>query len=134
MQPVDTKTYIAIYERDPYDSGWMVRVHGVEDCRGYGRNLPGAMADIRGELARRLGIDVSALRVEDRMPEKISPVVKRAKRARREANRAVARAQQEVAAAAHELAKLGLSRRDSAVLLGISHQRVQQLVDERAAQ
>jgi hypothetical protein len=132
VQPPETKTYTAVYERDPYDSGWMVFVHGIDDCRGFGRSLPAAMADIRATVAWRLGIDTSAVRLEDRMPERISSLVKRANRTRREADRALGRAQQEVATAAQELARLGLSRRDSAALLGLSHQRVQQLVSNGA--
>jgi len=55
-------------------------------------------------------------------------VAKRSNRARREAERASARAQQQLAIAAIELTELGLSRRDVAELLGLSHQRVQQIV------
>ena len=106
MQPTETKTYMAIYERDPYDGGWTVRVHGVDDARVHGPTLHRAMADVRAVLARRLAIDEALVRVEDRMPERISPILKRANRARREADRARARAQQEVATAARELADL----------------------------
>ena len=63
------------------------------------------------------------------MPAKLAAVAKRANQARLDAERAGAKAQEQVAGAAKALTDLGLSRRDAAALLGLSHQRVQQLVD-----
>ena len=129
MVDCEVKTHIAIYERNPYGLGWMVRVPEIDDCRGYGRNLPRARDDISACLARRLGIDPAEVRLEDRMPERITAVSKRALRARREAEPAAARAKRKVAAVANELTALGLSRRDVGKVLGLSHQRIQHLVD-----
>lgn len=124
-----TTTHVVICERDPYDLGWLARVRGMDDCRGYGRNLPRAADDIRAGLARRLGIDPSNIRLEVRISDTITAAAKRALRARREAERATERANSELVAAAKKLTGLGLSRRDVGEVLGLSHQRIQQLVD-----
>lgn len=124
-----TTTHVVICERDAYNLGWMARVRGMDDCRGYGRNLPRAANDIRACLARRLGLDPADIRLEVRISETITAVAKQALRARREAERATERANREVAAAVRKLTALGLSRRDVGEVLGLSHQRIQQLVD-----
>jgi predicted RNase H-like HicB family nuclease len=123
-----TKTYIAIYEKDTTDEAWNVRVDSVPGCRAQERTIVLARARIRQELGWRVGFDSASVLVEDRLPPTIAAVAKRANRARREADRAVARARQEVTSAARDLAGLGLSRRDCAALLGLSHQRIQQLI------
>lgn len=123
------KTYVAVYQRDPVDDAWNVRIDGLEGCQTYGRSLRQAQARIREALGLWLDRDPSALRIEDQMPAKLAAVAKRANQARLDAERAGAKAQEQVAAAAKALTDLGLSRRDAAELLGLSHQRVQQLVD-----
>lgn len=123
-----TKTYIAVYERDVVDDAWNVSVDAIPGCRAQARSIPSAQARIREALSWRVGADAPSVIIEDRLPPAVAAVAKRASRARREADRAAARAQQELVTAARELAELGLSRRDSAALLGLSHQRVQQLV------
>jgi hypothetical protein len=123
-----TKTYVAVYEQDATYGGWNVRVDSVPGCRAHERTIVLARARIRQELSWRVGFDSASAHVEDRLPPTIASVVRRANRARREADRAVARARQEVTSAARDLAGLGLSRRDCAALLGLSHQRIQQLI------
>jgi hypothetical protein len=60
-------------------------------------------------------------RCGERFPPQIAAWAKRVHRSRREADRAVARAQHELGQGVRELARLGLSRRDSAAVLGLSH-------------
>jgi predicted RNase H-like HicB family nuclease len=123
------KTYVAVYERDAVDDAWNVRIDGLEGCQTYGRSLRQAHGRIREALALWLDRDPSKLVIEDRMPAKLAAVADRVSKARVEAERAGAKAQEQVAGAAKALTDLGLSRRDAAELLGLSHQRIQQLIE-----
>ena len=123
------KTYVAVYERDAVDDAWNVRIEGLEGCQTYGRSIRQAQSRIREALALWLDRDPGTLVIDDRMPPKLAAVAQRASKARHDADRAGARAQEQVASAAKALTDLGLSRRDAAELLGLSHQRIQQLVE-----
>lgn len=123
------KTYVAVYERDAVDDAWNVRIDGLEGCQTYGRSLRQAQSRIREALALWLDRDPATLVIDDRMPPKLAAVAQRVSKARHDADRAGARAQEQVASAAKALTDLGLSRRDAAELLGLSHQRIQQLVE-----
>jgi len=123
------KTYVAVYERDAVDDAWNVRIDGLEGCQTYGRSLRQAQSRIREALALWLDRDPSKLVIEDRMPARLAAVADRVSKARVEAERVGAKAQEQVAGAAKALTDLGLSRRDAAELLGLSHQRIQQLID-----
>jgi len=123
------KTYVAVYERDPEDDAWNVHVQGLDGCQTYGRSLRQAQARIREALALWLDRDPQQLLIRDQLPADLSTVADTVSRARRDAERAGAKAQEETARAVKRLTDLGLSRRDAAELLGLSHQRVQQLLE-----
>jgi len=123
------KTYIAIYDHDSADDAWNVRIDGIEGCQTYGRSLRQARARIREALAVWLDRDPDHLVVHDRLPESLALVAEGLVQARREAERAGATAQAQTLQAVKELTSLGLSRRDAAELLGLSHQRIQQLLE-----
>lgn len=126
--------YTVIYERDPAGA-WLARVRGVSRCHTYGRTLEQARLRIREALA--LWVDdatTATLRDEVRLPAGARVAVRRARVERDRAERQQARAQDSLRSAATSLATgLGLSLRDAAELLGLSHQRVQQLTRERPA-
>lgn len=105
-----------------------MRIQGIDGCQSYGRSLRQAKDRIREALALWLETDPSAVSIEDRLPARIAAIAKRSNRARREAERATARAHLGLASAVEELTRLGLSRRDVAELLGMSHQRIQQIL------
>jgi predicted RNase H-like HicB family nuclease len=123
------KTYTAIYERDPDDDAWNVRIDGLEGCQTYGRSLRQARARIREALALWLDREPETLTVRDQLPRDVAEVARQANQARAEAEQAGAKAQEQAARAVRALTDRGLSRRDAAELLGISHQRVQQLLE-----
>jgi hypothetical protein len=123
------KTYIATYEHDDVNGGWRVRIDGLERSQDRGGSILSAQERVRRMVAWRFRGDPEVPVVEDRFPPQIAAVAKRVDRSRREADRAVARAQRELRQGARELARLGLSRRDSAAVFGLSRQRIQQLVD-----
>lgn len=123
------KTYVAIYERDKIDDAWNVRVDGLDGCQTYGRSLHQARTRIREALALWLDREPSKLLIRDQLPKKLELVAENVARARREADTAGQNAHRQTVRAAKALTDLGLSRRDAAEVLGLSHQRVQQLLD-----
>jgi hypothetical protein len=88
-----------------------------------------AQSRIREALALWLDRDPQQLVIRDELPAHLSAVAENVARARREAERAGTKAQEETSKAVKRLTDLGLSRRDAAELLGLSHQRVQQLLE-----
>ena len=123
------KTYTAVYERDDTDDAWTVRIKGVTGCQTYGRSLRQAQSRIREALAVWLDQDPVSLTIRDQFPSSLATVADEVLRARSAAERAGAKAQQQTLGAIKALTGLGLSRRDAAELLGLSHQRVQQLLE-----
>jgi len=124
-----SKTYTAIYDHDTDDHAWNVRIKGLTGCQTYGRSLRQAQSRIREALALWLDTSPGELRVRDQFPAELASVADDVVRARSAAERAGARAQQQTVEAVKALTNLGLSRRDAAELLGLSHQRVQQLLE-----
>ncbi|MHB1613972.1 MAG: type II toxin-antitoxin system HicB family antitoxin [Actinomycetes bacterium] len=123
------KTYVAVYERDAEDDAWNVHVRGLDGCQTYGRSLRQAQVRIREALALWLDKDEADLVVRDELPDNVAALAGAVAKARQEAERAGTRAQRETVEAVRRLTDLGLSRRDAAELLGLSHQRVQQLLE-----
>lgn len=122
------KTYTAVYERDGLDDAWNVHIEGLQGCQTYGRSLHQARLRIREALAAWLDREPESLVIRDHLPPSITALAGQAARARREAELAGARAQRETIEAVEQLSALGISRRDAAELLGLSHQRIQQLL------
>ena len=122
-------SYRIILERDE-TGAWLARVPSVPGCHTYGRTLEQARRRIREALELWVGdAPSSELRFDIRLPAGIREELrgvwtarKRSALAQREASDAVSRAARDLTE------RLGLSLRDAAELLEISHQRVQQLV------
>ena len=124
-----TKAYRAVFELD--ESGaWIVRIPAVRGCHTYGRSLDQARRRIRAALSLWVD-DAEDVVIEEqlRLPASARLALQRAKRARERAERERSRAQEETERTARALLdELGIGMRDAGELLGLSHQRVQQLV------
>jgi predicted RNase H-like HicB family nuclease len=123
-----TKNYVAVYRRDPESDAWLVHVKGIPGCHTYGRTLRQAEARIQEALALWLDRDPETLCITPEWPRELTQLACKVSAARTAASNATVAAGTVTAAAARELERMGLSRRDTADILGISHQRVQQLL------
>src|SRR5256885_12534851 len=121
--------YKVIYERD--ESGaWIAHTPGVPGLHSYGRTIEQARERIREALGLWVANPGTAELVDDiRLPAKLRISVRKARVARKTADTVQARAQISAASAARQLTgALRLSLRDAGEVLGLSRQRVQQLV------
>jgi predicted RNase H-like HicB family nuclease len=121
--------YDAYFERD--ESGaWLARVPAVKGCHTYGRTLAQARRRIREALGLWVEEADTAELVEHlRLPARVRKALQRSEAARARAERERVSAQEITLATARELVDSHeLSLRDAGELLGLSHQRVQQLV------
>ena len=122
------RNYVAVYERDPESVAWLVHINGIPGCLTYGRTLRQAEIRIREALAVWLDRDPDGLEISSEWPPELEEVATKVSQARRNAAASAQAAGATMAKAAKKLDRMGLSRRDTADVLGISHQRVQQLL------
>jgi predicted RNase H-like HicB family nuclease len=126
--------YRVVIERDETGE-WLARVPSVPGCHTHGRTLEQVRRRIREAL--ELWVDdarTADLRFEIRLPAAIKKELDHARTTRDRSARAQSEASDALSRAARDLTqKVGLSLRDAAELLDMSHQRVQQLLSARAA-
>lgn len=123
------KRYRIVLERD--ESGaWIATVPSVPGCHTYGRSLVEARRRVREALALWVDdADTTELVDDVRLPRDAVAAVRRSRGAREKlASARDAAGAATVDAVGRLVDELGLGVRDSAYLLGLSHQRVQQLV------
>ncbi len=130
MTMARTKNYVAVYEHDAEEDVWLVHIKGIEGVATYGRSIRQAQGRIREALAAWLDREPETLNITPEMPRDFALVASKVSQARSDAERAGSMAQATAAKAVQELSEAGLSRRDAAELLGISHQRVQQFLEK----
>ena len=128
-------SYTVRYERDRESGWWVAKVKEAPAAITQGRTIAEARRRIREALALALDDDRAAAKahlIDDvRLPADARRALDRARADRRRLEAEAKRAQATTAAAVRKLIKsLGLSVRDAGELLGISHQRVQQLVHD----
>lgn len=123
--------YRAVAERD--GSWWAIRVRELRGVYSQARRLADVEAMARDAIALVLDIapnsfDVS---VEPVLGSDIAELVDQALAGRLEAERAAHRASEQLRAVVDRLAASGLTVRDIAHLLGLSHQRIAQVSGSR---
>ncbi len=121
--------YVVHYERDE-DGWWVASVRRVRGCHTQGRTLAQAKERIREALGL-YDEQASTAILEDEIefPDSVKRVVTEYRKHRAR----IEREQREVQKCAKEAARtltrrLGIGMRDAGEILGLSHQRVQQLV------
>lgn len=129
---MSSKAYRVVIERDEAGA-WIAHVRGVRGCHTYGRTLDQVRRRIRETLSLWVeDADTAELSEEIRLPGEARQAIRRSSAARRRAERGRDDAQKATLAAASVLVdRLGVGVRDAGELLGLSYQRVQQLVSGR---
>ncbi len=126
-------SYKARLELDGQSGQWMADIEGLP-VHTWGRTLAKVKGYAVEALAVHLDVDPDAIRatlvfLTPDLPGPIVDALNRAADARLEADATAARAAEAKAAAARALVdEAHLSMRDAAEVLGVSHQRVQQLL------
>lgn len=114
------------------DGYWVGVVRGVRGGATEARRLSALQGEVKDLLVGLLEVDEDAVELEFHVEPAIGVGAAKALRSFDEAKRALVQAQWDYESAqrdaVHELSVAGLSLRDSGTLLGISHQRVQQLL------
>ena len=121
------RNYVVTYRRDPGDDAWLVEVDGMPDVCTFGRTLEEAAVNAREAIAVTMNISESEVELDEQFAVADIDVDELASlRDRAQELHEIYLSRQR--AAALRLAEVGVSRRDSARMLGVSHQRIQQLV------
>jgi predicted RNase H-like HicB family nuclease len=127
------KSYRVTYERDE-DGWWVASVASVPGCHTQGKTLRQARERIREALGLFVRGAASARLVDDvRLPASVLRLIDEQRLARDRAEHERRRAHAATRQTARRLTRsLRLSVRDAAELLGLSHQRIQQLLHDAA--
>lgn len=126
------RQYVARYRRARDRDAWLVDIVGIAGCQTHGRTLRQAGGRIEEALAAWLDRSVGEVEIEHHWPDEIAGLASDVADSREAAARASGDALKATSRAARRLDRMGLSRRDTAEILGISHQRVQQLLARKA--
>jgi len=127
------KRYTVTYERDE-DGWWVASVQRMPGVHTQGRTIGDARHRIREALALEIGdraAEAAKLKDNVKLPAEVRKKLRAAIVARKRADAEKARAQECAVEVVRLLKrKLRLSVRDAGDLIGLSHQRVHQLVRE----
>lgn len=123
------KRFTVRYARDERD-WWVATVNGVA-AQTQGRTIEQAQERIREALAALLDVGLEDLQLEHdiRLPGAARKVLGVAKKASTRAAAEAERAELATRDAARTLVKCGMSLRDAGTLLGVSRQRVHQILE-----
>jgi predicted RNase H-like HicB family nuclease len=129
MTEENMKTYTARLERED-DGRWSVELEGEPRVHTWGKTVDQALTRMREAAALWFQTDENSIELVPRpvLPKATARTVDQARQARTEARNADRLAIEQTRKAAVALTGRGISMRDAAALLGISHQRVHQLL------
>lgn len=125
---------------EPDDGGWLAWVPSVQGCRTWGRSLAAARRGIREALATCTDVlgaeaeriaQAAKLDEDFKLPAEAKREVARRRRVVSRAEAAEKSAQDATREAARSLARTGLSLRDTGAILGLSHERVKQVLAQK---
>ena len=125
------KTFTAVLTNSPAERVWEAHVAEEPRIHTYGRSISAALDHLRDATALWYEIDADDVELlpDPQIPAVYRKAVRSASDQRQKLSEAEVLANKATRTAVVGLAKYGLSRRDIGALLGISHQRVQQLID-----
>ena len=123
------KTYTARLEREK-DGRWTVELEEQPRIHTWGKTVDQALARMREAAALWFQTDENQIELVPHpvLPKTARRTVEQAREAREQARNADRRAVEQTRKAASALTNRGISMRDAAAILGISHQRVHQLL------
>lgn len=124
------KGYAVRYQRDA-DGWWVATVRGVA-AQTQGRTIEQARERIREAIAALVDVDIARVAIDRetvRLDARAQRALADAKRATERARKQAAQAEVAMRQAANALVGEGLSFRDAGELLGVSRQRVHQIVE-----
>jgi len=123
------KTYTARLEREK-DGRWTVELEEEPRVHTWGKTIDQALVRMREAAALWFQADEDEIELIPHpvLPKTTGQTVEQARQAREQARNADRLAVEQTRKAAAALTGRGISMRDAAVILGISHQRVHQLL------
>jgi predicted RNase H-like HicB family nuclease len=126
------RTYTIEYEHDA-DGWWVASARGVKGCHTQGRTIEQARERVREALVLVVGDSARNARLYDnvKLPLATRHLLKQHETARARAEAEAERAAQATRAAVEKLTDMGLSTRDAGELLGLSRQRVNQILHSK---
>lgn len=128
------KTYTARLEREK-DGRWTAELAEEPRVHTWAKTVDQALARVREAAALWFDANEDEIEVIPQavLPQTTGRTVERARQARQEARNADRLAVEQTRKAATALTARGISMRDAAAILGISHQRVHQLLAQEQA-
>jgi predicted RNase H-like HicB family nuclease len=129
IKEVKVKTYTARLERGK-DGRWTVELEEEPRVHTWGKTVDQALARVREAAALWFQTDENQIELVPHavLSKTAERIVEQARQAREQARNADRRAVEQAREAAAALTNRGISMRDAAAILGISHQRVHQLL------